>query len=79
MSRPIRVATWRRIAIASAWGVGLTIAFHWGFNAALPELLQVPETSFKQSLGLVLMAAALGAVFTAPIAGQRRYHRKSHG
>ena len=79
MSKSIRVAPWRRIAIASTWGVGLTIAFHWGFNAALPELLQVPQTSFKQSLGLVLMAAALGAVFTAPLAGRRRYHGKSHG
>ena len=79
MPRLMHRERWQPIATAIGWGVGLTIAFHWGFNAALPELLQVPQTSFKQSLGLLLMAAALGAALTAPLARRRRYHGKSHG
>ena len=64
---------WLRVAAAIGGAIALTIAFHWSFNAAIPDLLQVPEASFKQSLGLVLLAAILGALLNAPRARYGRH------
>jgi len=67
--------TVRHIATGAAAGAAVTVMFHWGFNAAIPALFAVPEASFQQSLGLVLMAAAVAVLFKP----RRRMHRIGSG
>ena len=71
--KEMSVSTARRVGGAAALGAALAVIFHWAFNASIPALLQVPEATFKQSLGLILLTVIV-SLLTRPRWRQSLWH-----